>query len=97
MRHSTRSILAALMLLLGVTQGHAIDANTVTVVYSGTTATVTIASNISSYVKCTSGTSSHVVLVQDESFAGIDATTDNEDGERRATASTASTARSTWR
>ena len=79
MRHSTRSILAALMFLLGVTQGYAIDANTVTVVYSGTTATVTIASNISSYVKCTSGTSSHVVLVQDESSAVTGVTTDHED------------------
>ncbi len=60
---------------------HAIDNNTVEIVFSGTTASVTIADNISSYVTCSSATSSHVVLVQSSDFAGIDATTDNEDGE----------------
>ena len=55
--------------------------NTVEIVYSGSTATVTIADNISNYVTCSSGTSSHVVLVQNSNFAGIDATADNEDGE----------------
>ena len=59
----------------------AVDDNTVEIVFDGTTATVTIADNISGYVTCSSGTSSHVVLVQNSDFAGVDATTDNEDGE----------------
>lgn len=63
------------------TTARAVDANTVEIVYSGTTATVSIASNISSYVTVSSGTSSHVKIVQSESFAGVDATVDNEDGE----------------
>lgn len=75
----TAYLLAALM---GIAlQSYAIDKNTVEIVYSGTTATVTIASNISSYVSVSSGTSSHVVITQSESFAGVDKTTDNEDGE----------------
>lgn len=37
---------------------------TVTVTYSGTSATVDIPSSISSYVRCSSGTSSHVKLIQ---------------------------------
>lgn len=75
----TAYLLAALM---GIAlQSLAIDKNTVEIVYSGTTATVTIASNISSYVSVSSGTSSHVVIAQSESFAGVDKTTDNEDGE----------------
>ena len=71
----------SLMMLAAATAVHAIDNNTVEIVFSGTTATVTIADNISSYVTCNSGTSSHVVLVQASTFAGVDATTDNEDGE----------------
>ena len=59
----------------------AISNNTVEIVYDGATATVTIADNISNYVTCSSGNSSHVVLVQNESFAGVDATTSNTDGE----------------
>lgn len=60
---------------------NAIDKNTVNIVYNGTTATVTVASNISSYVTVTSGTSSHVKIVQSADFAGVDANSDNEDGE----------------
>jgi len=60
---------------------YAVANNTVEIVFNGTTATVTIADNISSYVTCSSGTSSHVVLVQSSTFTGVDATTDNEDGE----------------
>lgn len=71
----------SLMMLAAATAVHAIDNNTVEIVYSGTTATVTVADNISNYVTCSSGTSSHVVLVQASTFAGVDATTDNEDGE----------------
>lgn len=76
-----KNVLTLLLLLVVTTLSRAIDNNTVEIVYSGTTATVTIADNISSYVSCSSGTSSHVVLVQASDFAGIDATTDNEDGE----------------
>ena len=55
--------------------------NTVEIVYNGTTATVNVASNISDYITVSSGTSSHVVIKQAEDFAGVDATSDNEDGE----------------
>lgn len=75
------NLFIATAFLTCVTTASAIDDNTVEIVYSGTTATVTVASNISSYVTVKSGTSSHVQLVQDESFAGVDATVDNPDGE----------------
>lgn len=78
MKKTTYLITALLGMAL---QSYAIDKNTVEIVYSGTAATVTIASNISSYVTVSSGTSSHVVITQSESFAGVDKTTDNEDGE----------------
>lgn len=58
----------------------AIDNNTVEIVYNGATATITVAQNIQSYVTVSSGTSSHVKIVQSATFAGVDATTDNEDG-----------------
>lgn len=75
-------MITALAAVLAVpTKSVAVDNNTVEIIYSGTTATVTIADNISSYVTVSSGTSSHVKIVQSESFAGVDATTDNEDGE----------------
>ena len=48
----------------------AVDNNTVEVTYKGNTATVTVANNISSYVTVSSGTSSHVKIVQAESFVG---------------------------
>lgn len=69
------------MALAVALNANAIDKNTVNIVYNGTTATVTIASNISSYVTVTSGTSSHVKIVQSADFAGVDANSDNEDGE----------------
>ena len=59
----------------------AIEDNTVEVIFNGTSATVNIANNISSYVTNQSGSSSHVKLVQSESFSGINASEDNEDGE----------------
>ena len=59
----------------------AIEDNTVEVIFNGTSATVNIANNISSYVTNQSGRSSHVKLVQSESFSGINASADNEDGE----------------
>ena len=76
-----RKLLTMLAISLGLTTANAIENNTVEVKFSGSTATVTIASNIKSYVTVSSGTSSHVKLVQAESFAGINATVDNEDGE----------------
>lgn len=71
----------SLIAMIGSMAAYAVDANVVQVVYNGTTATVTIASNISSYVTVSSGTSSHVVITQSSDFAGVDATSDNEDGE----------------
>ena len=59
----------------------AVDDNTVEIVFNGTTASVNIAKNISSYVTVSSGTSSHVKIVQSASFSGINKTADNEDGE----------------
>lgn len=70
----------ALMLTI-TTKAKAIDNNTVIIIYDGSTATVEIADNISQYVTVSSGTSSHVQLVQSSDFAGVDATADNEDGE----------------
>ena len=70
-----------LVSIMGTMAVHAIDKNTVEVVYNGATATVTIADNIASYVTVSSGTSSHVVITQSKDFAGVDATADNEDGE----------------
>ena len=58
----------------------AVDNNTVEVKFNGSSATVTIASNISSYVTNKSS-GSHVKLVQSENFAGVNKTVDNEDGE----------------
>ena len=76
-----RKLLTLLAFVVSVLTVKAIDANTVEVVFNGSTATVTIASNISAYVKVASGTSSHVKLVQAESFEGVNANADNEDGE----------------
>ncbi|MCR4810068.1 MAG: carbohydrate-binding domain-containing protein [Prevotella sp.] len=76
-----RLLLTMLLFIASISIINAINANTVEVKYSGNTATITIASNISAYVTVSSGTSSHVKLVQAEGFAGINATVDNEDGE----------------
>ena len=65
----------------GINSASAISNNTVEVVYNGSTATVTIAPNISSYVTLMSGTSSHVVLMQAAGFAGVNITTSNTSGE----------------
>lgn len=64
-----------------INSAFAIDDNTVEIVFSGSTATVTPSANISSYVTVQSGTSSHVKIIQSASFAGVDKTVDNEDGE----------------
>lgn len=76
-----RKLLTLLATVACLNVAHAIDANTVEVKFNGSSATVTVASNISSYVTVSSGTSSHVKILQAESFAGVDATVDNEDGE----------------
>ena len=74
------NLLSILALAASLCPAMAIDNNTVEVKFNGTTATVTIASNISSYVTNQSS-GSHVKLVQSASFAGVNKTTDNEDGE----------------
>ena len=73
--------LSLLSLALGSTITFAVNNNTVEIIFNGTTATVNIASNISSYVTLQSGTSSHVKLIQDATFAGVDANSNNTDGE----------------
>ena len=66
--------------LASVNTALAINNNTVEVKFNGTTATVTVANNISSYITNQSS-GSHVKLVQSENFLGINRTPDNEDGE----------------
>jgi hypothetical protein len=78
MRKLLTSIFAC---LAGTLSMSAIEDNTVEVIFNGTSAIVNIANNISSYVTNQSGSSSHVKLVQSESFSGINASADNEDGE----------------
>lgn len=74
-------LLSILVLTTGIGTANAIDNNTVNIIYNGTRATVTIAANINQYITVSSGTSSHVVIVQDPAFAGINADEDNPDGE----------------
>lgn len=78
---TNKLLLLSLFATMLSTNANAVDDNTVEIFYSGTSATVSIASNIASYVSVTSGNSPHVKLTQSASFAGIDATTDNPDGE----------------
>ena len=59
-----KKILLGVATLLATLSTKAIDNNVVAITYSGNTATIEIASNITNYVSCTSGTSSHVKLVQ---------------------------------
>lgn len=65
-----RILFSLIAMAVGCNTALAIDANTVEVKYNGSSATVTIASNISSVVTVSSGTSSHVKLVQSASFSG---------------------------
>ena len=60
--------ITALIMGIGITQ--AADNNTVVITYSGTTATVEIANNISDYVTDMSVGSSHVKLIQSSAFSG---------------------------
>ncbi|MCR4604350.1 MAG: carbohydrate-binding domain-containing protein [Prevotella sp.] len=64
-----KTLLPILALAASINSAMAIDDNTVEVTFSGSTATVEIASNISSYITNNSS-GSHVKLVQSESFAG---------------------------
>ena len=75
-----KTLLTIMAILAGIGTASAIDDNTVEIKFSGSTATVTVASNISSYITNKSS-GSHVKLVQSDSFAGINKTVDNEDGE----------------
>ena len=61
-----RKLLLGVATLLATLSASAIDDNTVVVTYDGNSASIEIASNISNYVSCTSGTSSHVKLVQSD-------------------------------
>ncbi len=78
-----KKILFALAAMLtGTLSVQAIDDTTVEIVYSGTTATITVASNISNYVTVNSGTSSHVSITQSSSFDPDNfITTDNTTGD----------------
>ena len=76
-----KSLLTFVALMAGLLTAHAIKDNTVTIVYNGSTAVVTVADNIQQYVTVSSGTSAHVVLVQDPTFAGVNFTTSNDTGE----------------
>ena len=74
-------LLSVAALMACTLSASAVEDNTVEIIFNGTTATVNMASNISSYVTVESGTSSHVRIKQDASFAGVDKSISNEDGE----------------
>ena len=57
-----KKLLLLFIIAACATAAHAIDDNTVEVVYNGTTATVTVADNIANDITVSSGTSSHVVI-----------------------------------
>lgn len=73
--------LGFIALAASISTAKAVDANTVEIVYDGASATITIADNIKSYVTVKSGSSSHVILIQAEDFAGINPTASNGYGE----------------
>ena len=75
-----QTLLSIIALVASINTVLAIDNNTVEVKFNGSSATVTVASNISSYITNQSS-GSHVRLVQSENFAGVNKTADNEDGE----------------
>ena len=81
MKQHLHTLLLTLLSLVFSSAAMAVEDNTVEVFYNGPSTIVSIAANISQYVTVESGTSSHVRIVQSEDFAGIDATTDNPDGE----------------
>lgn len=59
-----KKLLLGVATLVATLSAQAIDDNVVAVTYNGNTATIEIASNIASYVSCSTGTSSHVKLIQ---------------------------------
>ena len=59
-----KRLILGVVAMMAMLPALAADTYTVTVAYDGTTATISIPSEVSSYVSCTSGTSSHVKLVQ---------------------------------
>jgi hypothetical protein len=63
-------LIAFAALVMGSGTANAVDSNTVEIVYNGSTATVTVASNISSYITDASNGSSHVKLTQSDNFTG---------------------------
>lgn len=75
-----KTLLSIMALVAGLTTSSAISNNTVEVVFSTNSATVTVASNIADYITYEiSG--AHVTIVQDSLFEGINPTTSNTDGE----------------
>jgi hypothetical protein len=61
--------LAAVLLSMAASAANSTKTYTVTVVYDGTKATVTIPNELSGYVSCPSGESSHVKLIQAETVS----------------------------
>ena len=59
-----KTLLLGVATLLATLSAQAIEDNVVAVTYNGNSASIEIASNIASYVSCSSGTSSHVKLIQ---------------------------------
>ena len=62
-------LLLGVATLLATLSASAVDDNTVVITYNGTSASVEIAGNISSYVSCSTGTSSHVKIAQTSTTA----------------------------
>lgn len=61
-----KKIMISLLALLMTAAGFAATTNTVTIVYNGTTATVTPTSDIADYITVSSGNSSHVKIIQSD-------------------------------
>ena len=59
-----KKLLLSIATLMATLSAQAIEDNVVAVTYNGSTASIEIASNIANYVSCSSGTSSHVKLIQ---------------------------------
>ncbi len=77
-----KTILTLAAIMISIISAQAIDDTTVEINYNGTTATVSVASNISSYITVSSGSSSHVNITQSSSFNPDNfITTDNTSGE----------------
>ena len=67
--------------MMGILSAQAVDDNTVEVAYNGTTATVTVADNIASYITVSSDNSSHVIITStidgEEITYNLSGTSDN--------------------